>query len=702
MMLKSPCIWNTLREEALYDTMVKKCRLELDLMNRNTIISMAMANAIWEKERKDLLALIRPFVLYVISLDTHHGSCIDISRVCSLMETEFGYKFFHPAVVKKVLEREIREGKKSGAKTITKKDNQYFLSGSLDTQVEPFARKRRECNSHIRQVVSALEAYLNQNTTNSKVNYSSEETERALLQFVNIQGASLLSSIDNLHQIPSKKNELEFLIAQFILSEYHSKSILADYINEIAKGYFATTAIFLQIENPDITKASFKNVTFYLDTRILLAYLGFKSEQENSNIQSTLQSLRRRGAKLACFVYNTEEVSNILAAYHNAIRNNNKSSSVTLEYFDSQSPEHAAILVQMARSNFDDRLQSGGITPIYMDAALESAGVSHKTDGLLDDEHLQDIVFRINPKYNEAALPDDLKAINTVSRIRKGRNYPVVEKSRAVFVTNNLTLVTATQKYLNEESINIGFPLAITADDLCVIAWIKDFEQSGNLPQMRLLENALAAVTPSPELIKSYLFWVNKFENDNSISEDEATLLRVTRYVERDLMELTHGNPENLSDETVSAIRDRIGAADYDAGLAQGLKKAEEQHELENISRRNNMCQKAESEVNEVYTKKQRFWLGATKATQVLLSITILIVTVFQIIAACMESSSWFLPILAAFASVISAIQTVSSLMNRDNWLNRWVTRWIEMRKRKAVDKQKALYLSILDDSFKS
>lgn len=697
MMLKSPCIWNILREEAIYDTMVKKCRLELDLMNRNTIISMAMANAIWEKERKDLLALIRPFVLYVISLDTHYGSCIDIGRVCSLMETEFGYKFFHPAVVKKVLDREIREGKKSGGKIITRKDNQYFLSGSLDTQVEPFARKRSECKSHIHQVVSALEAYLNQNTTNPKVNYTSEETERALLQFVNTQGVSLISSVDNLHQIPSKKNELEFLIARFILNEYHSKSILADYINEIANGYFVTTAVFLQIENPDITKSSFKDVTFYLDTRILLAYLGFKSEQENSSIQSALQSLKRRGAKLACFVYNTEEVRSILSAYYNSTRYNNRHSSVTLEYFDSQSPEHATTLVQMARSNFDDRLQAGGITPIYMDAALDSAGVTNKAAGLLDDERLQDIALQINPKYKETALPDDLRAINTVSRIRQGRNYPSVEKSRAVFVTNNLTLVTATRKYLNEEGIDTGFPLAITADDLCVIAWIKDFEQSGDLPQMRLLENAMAAISPSPELIRSYIYWVNKLKADNTISDEEASFLRVTRYVESDLMELTHGNPENLSEEAVTSIRDRIGEEGYEAGLAQGLKDAAEQHTLEEASRRNSACKQAENEVNKVYRKKQQFWLGMIKTLQVLISIVILVVTVSQIATAYKESSSWAWPIFSGIALIISAIQTVSSLMNQDNWLNCRIKKAFEERRRKSVDKQKEKYLAILD-----
>ena len=39
-----------------------------------------------------------------------------------------------------------------------------------------------------------------------------------------------------------------------------------DYIVELVKGYFVTTALYLQAENLDVTHASFSNVIFYLDT----------------------------------------------------------------------------------------------------------------------------------------------------------------------------------------------------------------------------------------------------------------------------------------------------------------------------------------------------------------------------------------------------------------------------------------------------
>ena len=46
--------------------MGKNSGMRIDIMNRNTIISLAMLYALWQSSRKDLLDLIRPFVLYAV------------------------------------------------------------------------------------------------------------------------------------------------------------------------------------------------------------------------------------------------------------------------------------------------------------------------------------------------------------------------------------------------------------------------------------------------------------------------------------------------------------------------------------------------------------------------------------------------------------------------------------------------------------
>ena len=122
-----------------------------------------------------------------------------------------------------------------------------------------------------------------------------------MLSFFERQGGSIVLSADDLRQISFKNSELDFFIGKFILEENEKRSPLMDYIVELVKGYFVTTALYLQAENLDVTYASFSNVIFYLDTRLLLALLGFKSSQENESVQEMVKSLQRNGAKLACF-----------------------------------------------------------------------------------------------------------------------------------------------------------------------------------------------------------------------------------------------------------------------------------------------------------------------------------------------------------------------------------------------------------------
>jgi hypothetical protein len=283
-----------------------------------------------------------------------------------------------------------------------------------------------------------------------------------------------------------------------------------DYLVELVKGYFVTTALYLQAENPNITTSSFKDVTFFLDTRILIAYLGYKTESENESVQETISALKRHGANLGCFQYNIDEVESILSAYRYSLLNPRKSSTITLEHFDSDT--YSLSRVEAAQRSFISELREGEIISYTPHEALTLFDAGETAEGLLNDEEIKQCVLSIKPKYNTSSLPDDLQAINTISRIRSGKKLPYIERSRAVFVTTNGVLVSATKHYLGKVNVDPGFPLAITDEDLCVIAWLKDFQRNNELPKMRLLENVLAAITPSQEMMDAYFQFLDDME----------------------------------------------------------------------------------------------------------------------------------------------------------------------------------------------
>ena len=86
---------------------------------------------------------------------------------------------------------------------------------------------------------------------------------------------------------------------------------------------------------------------------------------------------------------------------------------------------------------------------------------------MLNDDAIKAGVLSIRPRYNLATLPEDIQAINAISRVREGKTLRYIEKCKAVFVTKNTVLVSATMKFLEEQEVDVGFPLAITDEDLC-------------------------------------------------------------------------------------------------------------------------------------------------------------------------------------------------------------------------------------------
>lgn len=660
-------------------------------MKKNAIISLAMLYALWQTKRSDLLDLIRPFVLYAVGVTTKVGDIIDVEGICRYMESEFGYQSFQCAVVERILLRETSDAIKQESRIIKKEDRKFILIASLSTQVEKFNSKRLVCKEHSDAVTTALAGYLNHNRACRRDNYTSSEAEVFLLSFFERQGGSIVLSADDLRQISFKNSELDFFIGKFILEENEKRSSLMDYIVELVKGYFVTTALYLQAENLDVTHASFSNVIFYLDTRLLLALLGFKSSQENESVQEMVKSLQRNGAKLACFSYNIEEVENILEAYkQSTVSPRRYPATITLEFFDERGASYTH--VDAAQKAFIQKLRNFQVNEISFEAALINAGVKDQATGLLNDDELRNILLEMKPSYNVSTLPDDLAAINTVSRIRRGKRLPNIEKCKAVFVTSNPLLVSGTKQLLINHSEDVGFPLAITGNDLCVMAWLKDFERSNNLPKMRLLENVLAALTPSKELMDAYFDNVDYLEKQGDLSGDEAALLRMDQFAKKELMELTKGEKGNLSTAVVQTIRENIRRESKEEGIKIGENRGTQTlNELRTAA-----CKRAEKEIEEEYGRKEKRWIKIIKIAAIVIALLFSSASIYMIVMTGIGSP---LSIATTIVALVTLVQGTGTLLIKDNWATKVVRRTLQRQKFKELDERKTKYLGLLDTS---
>ena len=671
--------------------MKNKRMVEIDIMNRNAIISLSMIYALWQTKHKDLLELIRPFILYAVGITTRVGSPIDVNSICKCMVDDFGYKSFHPAIVNRVLNRETSSEIEDEARYIAKKDKNYYLIKSLSSFIDTFNKNRTDCKVKSDAVTSALASYLNKQGACGRTNYTQQESETLLLSFFENRGNSVLLSVDELREILSRHNEIEFFIARFIIEQNEKHSIHMDYLVELVKGYFVTTALYLQAENPNITTSSFKDVTFFLDTRILLAYLGYKTESENESVQETISALKRHGAKLGCFQYNIDEVESILSAYRYSLLNPRKSSTITLEHFDSDT--YSLSRVEAAQRSFISELREGEIISYTPHEALTLFDAGETAEGLLNDEEIKQCVLSIKPKYNISSLPDDLQAINTISRIRSGKKLPYIERSRAVFVTTNGVLVSATKHYLGKVNVDPGFPLAITDEDLCVIAWLKDFQRNNELPKMRLLENVLAAITPSQEMMDAYFQFLDDMERRGVISEDESALLRIDHFARSDLMELTNGNPNSINDTTIDTIRKNLEKKSYEEGLEQGKRDSERELQKALAAKRIEVCKKAENEIEKEYNTRKKIGVGVIKGIAICIAVFFAIASYCNYVTSSASEPNYLL----LFITIITTVQAIWPFFAKDFWATKLYKKWLNKRKLSALDRKKEEYLAIVE-----
>lgn len=692
--------------------------MRIDIMNQNAITSLAMLYAFWKSKRQDLLDLIRPFVLYAVGTTTNIGEAIDITKVCRYMEREFGYKAFPEAVVKRILSRETSSSIPVSKKKIQRKNKHYILDCSCSDLIENFSKKRTECKSKTDAVTSALARYLSQQKACNRTDYTQSEAETILLSFFEFQGSSVMVSVEDLRQLTSKDNETAYFVGKFILAEFDKKSVLMDYLIELVKGYFVTTALYLQSENHDVTKASFSDVTFYLDTRLLLAYLGLKTKEENDSVTQMIHNLQKNGAKTACFPYNIDEVEHILQAYKQAHSSRYKRPSAwTLEHFDENGYSDLSVFLKIEL--FRSQLEKGNVDCVWPSSILQKIHTDKEVPGLLDEEQLQKIVLSINPNYNKTTLSEDISAINTISRIREGKSFPRIEKCRAVFVTTNTVLVSAVSQYLKKHFYHWGFPIAITAEDLCVIAWLKDFEKNNLLPQMRLLENVMAAITPNQELMATYLSIVDNLEQKSTISNDDAILLRLDIFAKKELMEKTHGKKDYLTEEMVKTIAEDTKAnykkeafqegmqKGIDQGVERGFKKGVEQgiqigtaqnkkdHIKQLKNRKNRACKQIENQVEQEFLSKEKKGIIVVKLISVLVAIGFVVASLISFLS--QWDASVKIPLL--IVTLISTIQGVQPFFSKNNFAIKFVRSYLRKKKLNELDKRKSEILSILESS---
>lgn len=517
-----------------------------DYMNNKTLISTAMLSAYWEKEKKDTLDLIDPFIKYSIAKTTTVGNAIDIPQLSAYFKSEFGYDNMPSNVITLILNR-------LSPTVLTKNRGSYFLNVSLDEDVRKFEKRQYEFTEHSSKVASALKDFLNENLT-LRNSYNEENALQALVTFFTTNGLCLVKDTILLEALKKKDDALNYAIAQFILKENAAKSIIFSYIIDMVKGFYVSTAISLQPQNPIISQSTFKGLKCYIDTRIIIDALGLHLPEAKEAANELLNMLKEKGAKLCCFQHNYLEIDDIITAYKNGLQSPYSIHPyLTLESWDAQN--YTVTDVERYQNLLSKKIKSLGID------ILEKPSIDDILKYPFNYRDLKEYILKLIPYKNHGALEIDIDSIASILLLRNGNKSYEIEKSGAIFVTSNIQLSSVANTFLHEQNIcdpNKETMPIITDMDLSSIVWLKCYSTHQNYPAQRLIENAVAALEPTPAMLNVFFDFVDKIKFEGGITDDEAAILRSSAFCRKELSLSIKGDANIITEQTVYDVKDKL------------------------------------------------------------------------------------------------------------------------------------------------
>jgi hypothetical protein len=407
----------------------------------------------------------------------------------------------------------------------------------------------------IRQQNAAISKLVAFSADRFRITLTESEAENALLAYLQKHDIEILDCFLNLEAPvlfkPESTKQLDYIVGLFVAECHKSDPDGFKYIDTIVKGLFLSHTLFF----PDLgqIKKRFHRTQICFDTALLLRILGYEGEARQEPCKELLDLLYREGAALNCFRNTCDEVANILhACMIDMGKEDTKYAGPTFNYLKGAGYEASDIELELAL--LDSKIEDSGIRIVDLP--------EYSTTFQIDEQKL-DKALRDKTVYwqeRQRQRKHDVDCLSAIYRLRKGRESIYIEDSIATFVTANLTLCNVAAKFLVAEAQTDRncAPIAITDYALTALLWLKTPMHAPDLPVKRIIAECYAAVEPSERMWSKYIQTASRLKENQKISANDYYLLRYSQLAHKELMELTMGDENIITDGTIEEILETV------------------------------------------------------------------------------------------------------------------------------------------------
>ena len=502
-------------------------------MPTNTLTSLAILR-VQINRNSDYLSYLEPFVLQILADST--TNVVTDDNITDSLRQRFGL-----AIPERTVEIVLRRITKKNI--LTRERNEFRISGSIpDPQL---VSKQAEAERHIQSVINGVRRF-SQETVNPLED--EDQAVEAICAFLSEFDVSCLRSYLRGTAIPEVSEASttdKILVSNYVQSIYQNEPERFGSFLVLVQGHMLANALVC----PDLENApkSFSGLTFYLDTPLLVRRLGLEGTAKQNAASELTALVKNLGGKVATFSHSREELYNVIRGAAANLESPGGRGSIIQEA--RQVGTTRSDLVILAET-FHDKLSNAGIevepTPGYTERI--------QIDEAAFEQVLADEVGYFNPRAKEF----DVNSVRSIYVKRDKKQIQSLEKSHAVLVTSNSAFAKAAWQYGQRYVPSQAASAVITDFTLANLAWLKAPMGGPAVPRTQLMAFSYAALQPSRELLGKYLSEIEKLENEGVISERDHQLLRSSPMVSKELMNLTLGSDELLTEETVTEILERV------------------------------------------------------------------------------------------------------------------------------------------------
>lgn len=505
-------------------------------MSSNTIISLAMLKVNMD-QGNDYLDYLRPFILQVLT-DYDSSEPISDDTISRRIGEQFGLEIPR-RVIQSVLSRFAT------IEYIRRVDGIYWITEGLpDPQLGP---KRAEALRHINDVVHGLMEF-SQAKTGSPI-FGEVNAVNAICSFLAEFNISCLSAYLRGSAIPTIKGSHRtdvVLISDFVQDLRLNDPARFESFLILLQGHMLANALMC----PDLRNLSndFQDVTFYLDTPLLIQRMGCEGEAKRSAARELVSLVKKLKGKVAAFSHSRDELQNVLRRSADFLESPHGRGGIVFEARKNGTTKSDLLLLA---AMIDEKLNEAGIvledTPRYVE--------SFQIDQAVFEQVLEN---EVKYYYNPRAKDYDVNSVRSIYVIREDNAASNLEGSRAIFVTSNAGFAKAAWDYGQKYESSRDVSSVITDFSLANIAWLKSPMEAPDLPTAQLLAFSYAALQPSSELLTKFLLEIEKLEAEGAINERALQVLRSdSSLVYSELMHLTLGEDAALTVKTPKDVYDR-------------------------------------------------------------------------------------------------------------------------------------------------